>query len=67
MRLVKGCNLEMETVSSSLRGWPKPIRPSKEEVDANYLHLLERALMPENARVLHLGVASHTLFSIAYA
>lgn len=23
--------------------------------------------MPENARVLHLGVASHNLFSIAYA
>ncbi|MDC2177125.1 bifunctional proline dehydrogenase/L-glutamate gamma-semialdehyde dehydrogenase [Bacteroides thetaiotaomicron] len=67
MRLVKGCNLEMETVISSLRGWPNPIRPSKEEVDANYLHLLERALMPENARVLHLGVASHNLFSIAYA
>ena len=60
MRLVKGCNLEMETVISSLRGWPNPIRPSKEEVDANYLHLLERALMPENARVLHLGVASIT-------
>ena len=67
MCLVKGCNLEMETVISSLRGWPNPIRPSKEEVDANYLHLLERALMPENARVLHLGVASHNLFSIAYA
>ena len=33
----------------------------------NYLCLLERGLMPENARVLHLGVASHNLFSIAYA
>lgn len=67
MRLVKGANLEMETVVSSLRGWPNPIRPSKTEVDANYLHLLERALLPENARALHLGVASHNLFSIAYA
>lgn len=67
MRLVKGCNLEMETVISSLRGWPNPILPSKTEVDANYLHLLERALMPENAKALHLGVASHNLFSIAYA
>ena len=67
MRLVKGCNLEMETVISSLKGWPNPIRPSKTEVDANYLCLLERGLMPENARVLHLGVASHNLFSIAYA
>ncbi|WP_294684560.1 bifunctional proline dehydrogenase/L-glutamate gamma-semialdehyde dehydrogenase [uncultured Bacteroides sp.] len=67
MRLVKGCNLEMETVISSLRGWPNPVRPSKTEVDANYLHLLERGLQPENAEVLHLGVASHNLFSIAYA
>lgn len=67
MRLVKGCNLEMETVISSLRGWPNPIRSSKAEVDANYLYLLERALRPENAKALHLGVASHNLFSIAYA
>jgi RHH-type proline utilization regulon transcriptional repressor/proline dehydrogenase/delta 1-pyrroline-5-carboxylate dehydrogenase len=67
MRIVKGCNLEMETVVSSLRGWPNPVRKSKTEVDANYLHLLERGLQPENAKVLHLGVASHNLFTIAYA
>ncbi len=56
MRLVKGCNLEMETVISSLKGWPNPIRPSKTEVDANYLCLLERGLMPENARVFISGL-----------
>lgn len=67
MRLVKGCNLEMETVISSLRGWPNPVRTSKTEVDANYLHILERALLPENAKALHVGVASHNLFTIAYA
>lgn len=67
MRLVKGCNLEMETVISSLRGWPNPILSSKTEVDANYLHILERALLPENAEALHIGVASHNLFTIAYA
>lgn len=67
MRLVKGCNLEMEKVISSLRGWPNPILGSKTEVDANYLKLLERGLQPENAKVLHMGVASHNLFSIAYA
>lgn len=67
MRIVKGCNLEMETVVSSLRGWPNPVRSSKTEVDANYLHLLERGLQPENAKVLRLGVASHNLFTIAYA
>ncbi len=67
MRLVKGCNLEMETVISSLRGWPNPILSSKTEVDANYLHILERALLPQNAKALHIGVASHNLFTIAYA
>lgn len=67
MRLVKGCNLEMESVISSLRDWPNPILGSKTEVDANYLHLLERGLQPESAKVLHLGVASHNLFSISYA
>ena len=67
MRLVKGCNLEMETVISSLRGWPNPVRTSKTEVDANYLHILERALLPENAKALHVGVASHNLFTIAHA
>ena len=67
MRLVKGCNLEMETVISSLRGWANPIRSTKTEVDANYLHILERALQPENAKALYIGVASHNLFTIAYA
>ena len=67
MRLVKGCNLEMETVISSLRGWPNPVRTSKTEVDANYLHILDTALQPENAKCLHIGVASHNLFTIAYA
>ncbi|MDR0989549.1 MAG: bifunctional proline dehydrogenase/L-glutamate gamma-semialdehyde dehydrogenase [Prevotellaceae bacterium] len=67
MRLVKGANLEMETVTSSLRGWPNPILPNKTLVDANYLHILDRGLLPENAQVLHVGVASHNLFSIAYA
>lgn len=67
MRLVKGANLQMESVVSSLRGWPNPVRSSKVEVDANYLHLLDRALEPENAAAVHVGVASHNLFSISYA
>ena len=67
MRLVKGCNLEMEAVISSLRGWPNPVRSTKTEVDANYFHILERAMLPENAKALHIGVASHNLFTIAYA
>jgi RHH-type proline utilization regulon transcriptional repressor/proline dehydrogenase/delta 1-pyrroline-5-carboxylate dehydrogenase len=67
MRLVKGANLQMESITSSLKGWENPVLHSKVEVDANYLHLLDRALEPENIRALHVGVASHNLFSIGYA
>jgi len=67
MRLVKGANLQMESIISSLKGWENPILRSKIDVDANYLHILDRALEPENAKVLHIGVASHNFFSIGYA
>ena len=67
MRLVKGANLQMESIVSSLKGWENPVLGSKVEVDANYLHILDRALEPENAKALHVGVASHNFFSIGYA
>lgn len=67
MRLVKGANLQMETIISSLKGWQNPVLDTKVEVDANYLHVLDRALLPENAKALHAGVASHNFFSIGYA
>lgn len=67
MRVVKGCNLDMENIVSDLRGWPNPVLPTKTEVDANYLRIIERGLKPENAEVLHIGMASHNLFTIAYA
>jgi len=67
MRIVKGCNLDMENIVSDLRGWPNPVRSNKTEVDANYLHIIERGLLPENAKVLHIGMASHNLFTISYA
>jgi RHH-type proline utilization regulon transcriptional repressor/proline dehydrogenase/delta 1-pyrroline-5-carboxylate dehydrogenase len=67
MRLVKGANLQMESIVSSLRGWPCPVQKTKVEVDANYLHILDTALLPENAKVCRIGVASHNFFTIAYA
>ncbi|MDP4238232.1 MAG: bifunctional proline dehydrogenase/L-glutamate gamma-semialdehyde dehydrogenase [Bacteroidota bacterium] len=67
MRLVKGANLQMESIVSSLKGWENPVLGSKVEVDANYLHILDRALEPKNAKALHIGVASHNFFSIGYA
>ena len=67
MRIVKGCNVDMETVVASLRGWENPVRPSKTEVDANYLKIIERGLQPENSQYLHIGMASHNLYTISYA
>ncbi|GHT78433.1 proline dehydrogenase [Bacteroidia bacterium] len=67
MRLVKGANLQMESIVSSLKGWSNPVLRSKVEVDANYLHILDTALLPENAEALHIGIASHNFFTIAYA
>ncbi|MDD3080412.1 MAG: bifunctional proline dehydrogenase/L-glutamate gamma-semialdehyde dehydrogenase [Paludibacter sp.] len=67
MRLVKGANLQMESIVSSLRGWENPVLDSKVKVDANYLHILDRAFLPENVKALRIGVASHNFFSIGYA
>lgn len=67
MRLVKGANLQMESIVSSLRGWENPVHRTKVETDANHLHILDIALLPENAEACHVGVATHNFFSIAYA
>lgn len=67
MRIVKGCNLDMENIVSDMRGWPNPVLTSKTMVDANYLRIIERGLKPENSKVLHIGMASHNLFTISYA
>ncbi len=67
VRLVKGANLQMETIVSSIKDWENPVLDSKVEVDANYLHILDKALLKENAEALNVGVASHNFFTIGYA
>ena len=67
MRIVKGANMEMERVEASLMGWPQAPYTNKIDTDANYKRMLARALEPENARAIHVGVASHNLFDVAYA
>ncbi|MCL1867735.1 MAG: bifunctional proline dehydrogenase/L-glutamate gamma-semialdehyde dehydrogenase [Paludibacter sp.] len=67
MRLVKGANLQMETIISSIKGWRNPVFDSKTKVDANFLKILDRGLLPENAAALRVGVASHNFFSLGYA
>jgi RHH-type proline utilization regulon transcriptional repressor/proline dehydrogenase/delta 1-pyrroline-5-carboxylate dehydrogenase len=65
VRLVKGANLEAERVEASIRGWPQAPYKSKLETDANYLRMLHHALVPENLQAVHLGVASHNLFTVS--
>lgn len=67
VRIVKGANMEMEKVEASVRGWPRSPYLEKWETDANYYAILCDALQPENTAAVHLGVASHNIFTIAHA
>ena len=67
VRLVKGANLPMEQVESSLRGWPLATWSTKQDTDTNYKRILDYALRPERIDALRLGVAGHNLFDVAYA
>jgi RHH-type transcriptional regulator, proline utilization regulon repressor / proline dehydrogenase / delta 1-pyrroline-5-carboxylate dehydrogenase len=66
LRIVKGANLAMERIDAAGHGWPQAPYPVKAEVDANYTRMLEYGCRPEHAEAVHLGVASHNLFDIAY-
>jgi RHH-type proline utilization regulon transcriptional repressor/proline dehydrogenase/delta 1-pyrroline-5-carboxylate dehydrogenase len=67
IRLVKGANLAQERVNASLSGWQLPLYSSKEEVDRNFKRMLEYALQENRVEAVHIGVASHNIFDIAYA
>ncbi|UDY23508.1 bifunctional proline dehydrogenase/L-glutamate gamma-semialdehyde dehydrogenase [Nocardioides sp. Kera G14] len=67
VRLVKGANLPMERVQSSLYGWPLATWGSKQESDTSYKNVLNYALTPEHTANVRIGVAGHNLFDVAYA
>lgn len=67
VRLVKGANLAMEQVVSELRHWPNPVHATKEATDASYLRALEKCLTPERIARVHIGVASHNVYTLAMA
>ncbi len=67
IRIVKGANLAMEQFESALRLWPQAPYPSKEDVDANYKRMVIYGSQSDNVKAVHLGIASHNLFDIAYA
>ena len=67
LRIVKGANMEVEQIESAHFNWPLAPYDNKVDVDANYKRMLQYAMQPENIKAVHLGVASHNLFELAYA
>src|SRR5256885_1774776 len=66
LRIVKGANLAMERIEAAVHDWPQAPYETKAEVDANYKRMLEYGCRPEHAQAVHLGIASHNLFDVAY-
>ncbi|RRD50481.1 aldehyde dehydrogenase family protein [Buchananella hordeovulneris] len=67
VRVVKGANLAMERVAAEEKGWELVTWESKTATDANYLRVLEWALTPQRMDAVHIGVAGHNLFTLAFA
>lgn len=66
IRIVKGANLAMEQLESALHGWPQAPYPHKLDVDANFKRMMTYACQKDHAAAVHVGIASHNLFDIAY-
>lgn len=67
LRIVKGANLAMEKVEAAIHGWEQAPYLTKRDVDANFKRMVTFGCYKENATAVHLGVASHNLFDVAYA
>jgi len=67
LRIVKGANMEMEMVESAIQNWPLATYHRKIHVDANYKRMVDYGMKPDHIRAVHLGIASHNLFELAYA
>jgi len=67
LRIVKGANMEMEQVEAAIFNWPLAPYDNKLEVDANFKRMVIFGMQPENIRAVHLGIASHNLFELAFA
>ncbi len=67
LRIVKGANMEMEQVEAALHNWPLAPYDNKLDVDANYRRMVTFGMRPEHINAVHLGIASHNLFELAYA
>ncbi|WP_248763636.1 bifunctional proline dehydrogenase/L-glutamate gamma-semialdehyde dehydrogenase [Pseudarthrobacter sp. SSS035] len=67
VRVVKGANLPMEHVESSLHDWPLATWHTKQDSDTNYKRVINYSLHPDRINNVRIGVAGHNLFDIAFA
>ena len=67
IRIVKAANMEMEQLESAMHNWPLAPYDNKLEVDANFKRMVDFGMVPEHLKAVHLGIASHNLFELAYA
>lgn len=67
VRIVKGSFLGEERDEAEVRGWVPAQYDSDVDVNAQFLDLIDRALRPEVAYALRMGVASNNLFHLAFA
>ena len=67
IRIVKGANIQMEKVEAAIYDWPLASFDRKLLTDANYKRMIDFGMVPENIQAVHLGIASHNLFDLAYA
>ncbi|MDR0454074.1 MAG: bifunctional proline dehydrogenase/L-glutamate gamma-semialdehyde dehydrogenase [Deferribacteraceae bacterium] len=67
VRLVKGANMEMEHIESDSKHWPMVTYEDKLDSDANFKKNIMYMLSRDNAPSVHVGVASHNIFDLAFA
>lgn len=67
IRIVKGANLAMERVDAAIHEWPQAPYETKADTDANFKRMVNYGCETAHAKAVHIGVASHNLFDIAYA
>jgi RHH-type proline utilization regulon transcriptional repressor/proline dehydrogenase/delta 1-pyrroline-5-carboxylate dehydrogenase len=63
VRVVKGANLPMEQVESSLHDWPLATWGTKLDSDINYKRVINYALQPDRIGNIRIGVAGPTTCS----
>lgn len=62
----KGYNFQKEKIKAAIENQELPIFNSKEEVDANFIKLIEFALDRENIMSLNVTVENHNLFDVSF-